>query len=550
MTVWLILALSSPAWSQEASFFVRAWYPDMQAVRDLARWKDVNWDEPFGDYVILEVTQDEWDRLERLGFYLEPDHERNAQKFAPRTKGDAGIPGFPCYLTVEETMAFGQTMATTYPNLAEWIDIGDSWEKINSGMGYDLMVLRLTNETIPGPKPSMFAMSGLHAREYAPVGLATAFAQWLIDGYGLDADATWLLDYHEIHLLLQANPDGRTRAEQGLSWRKNADNDFCSDSNSRGVDLNRNFEFQWACCNQSSTSECSTTFHGPGPASEPETQAVRDYIRSIFPDQRGPGLLDSAPADATGVYLDLHSFSEFVLWSWGYDFGLPVAPNGNQLEVLGSRMAFYNGYFPTEASALPGDGASDDNAYGDLGVAAYTIELGTTFFQSCTDFNSMILPDNLPALIYAAKVARSPYLTPAGPSVFDLEVTCAFGGVEVMATLDDSPIQGSPITPTVQNIAAAWLYVDLPPWDPSASGFAFDAVDGTFDAAQESGTVALNEFEIDSGPHILFVQAQDQDGNLGPVSAVFTEVQSALTTLLSGWPNESSVLEIIAATCN
>ena len=36
-------------------------------------------------------------------------------------------------------------------------------------------------------------------------------------GIGADADATWILDEHEIHLLLFLNPDGRRRAEQG-SW--------------------------------------------------------------------------------------------------------------------------------------------------------------------------------------------------------------------------------------------------------------------------------------------------------------------------------------------
>ena len=68
-----------------------------------------------------------------------------------------GIPGFPCYRTVEETYASAQALAATYPQLAEWIDAGDSWQKTqNSAEGYDLLVLRLTNEQRSGAKPRLF----------------------------------------------------------------------------------------------------------------------------------------------------------------------------------------------------------------------------------------------------------------------------------------------------------------------------------------------------------------------------------------------------------
>ena len=39
------------------------------------------------------------------------------------------IPGYPCYRTVEETFAAAQAIATTHPDLATWVDVGDSWEK-------------------------------------------------------------------------------------------------------------------------------------------------------------------------------------------------------------------------------------------------------------------------------------------------------------------------------------------------------------------------------------------------------------------------------------
>ena len=131
---------------------------------------------------------------------------------------------------------------------------------------------------------------------------------------------------------------------------------------------------------------------------------MQDYLRAIFPDQRGPNLTDPGPADATGVYIDLHSYAQLVLWPWG--FTSTTAPNATALQTLGRKFAYWNSYTPQQAIGLyPTDGTTDDTAYGELGVAAYCFEVGTAFFQSCTSFTNTVWPNNLPPLIYAAKVA-------------------------------------------------------------------------------------------------------------------------------------------------
>jgi carboxypeptidase T len=438
------------------------------------------------------------------------------------TRGVSGILGFPCYPTVEETLTLGQSLATTKPNLAEWVDAGDSWLKTQAAGGFDLQVLVLTNESIPGPKPKLFIMSGLHPREYAPVGIAVRFAMQLVNNYGVQADETWLLDYHEIHFLFQANPDGRKQAETGLFWRKNANNLFCTDTNSRGVDLNRNFPFMWSCCGGASGFECDLTYRGPGAGSEPETSTVINYLRSIFPDQRGPGVNDAAPANATGVFIDLHSFGQQVLWPYGFD--ATPTPNGTAMQTLGRKLAYPNGYSPEKASqSFNSDGASDDFAYGDLGVAAYTFEVGTTFFEACSFFENTLVPTLLPALMTAAKSARTPYLTPSGPDVLapTVGLTADPNAIVVSGTSDDGLFENSNGTEPVQNVAAAECYVDVPPWEVGATAIALSASDGAFDASREDfvGTVSVGA--LPPGQHILFVRAQDSSGNWGNVSAVF-----------------------------
>ncbi len=258
-----------------------------------------------------------------------------------------GIPGYSCYETVEETFADAQELAADYPALAGMIDIGDSWEKASGLGGYDLNVLKITNSAISGEKPKLFIHSAMHAREYTTAALTLDFASELLRRYHTDADTRWIVDQHEIHILFHMNPDGRKKAEDGLLWRKNTNTNYCgTSSNSRGADLNRNFTHSWNSTTGvgSSGNVCSSTYRGPTAASEPETQAVESYVRSLFSDNRGPANTDAAPDDTMGLHLDIHSYSELILWPWG-DVNTP-APNGPALQTLGRKLAFFNGYNP------------------------------------------------------------------------------------------------------------------------------------------------------------------------------------------------------------
>ena len=155
--------------------------------------------------------------------------------------------------------------------------------------------------------------------------------------------------------------------------------------------------------------------------SEPETQAVQNYVIAEFPDQRRRKSRrpHPAPITATGVFMDIHSYSQLVLWPWGFSANPP--PNDQGLKTLGRKFAYFNNYWPEQAIGLyPTDGTTDDFSYGELGLASYTFELGTDFFQDCGTFENTILPNNLPALIYSAKVARTPYMTPSGPDSLDV----------------------------------------------------------------------------------------------------------------------------------
>jgi hypothetical protein len=391
--------------------------------------------------------------------------------------------------------------------------------------------LRLTNETITGDKPKLFITASIHAREYTPAELAARFAGYLIENYETDADVHWLLDYHEIHIMFTANPDGRKEAEGGAEWRKNTNENYCgATSPNRGADLNRNFEFKWNCCGGSSGSQCAETYRGPSAASEPETQAIQNYMTAIFPDQRGDPLNMPAAKDATGIYIDLHSYSRLVLWSWG--FSSTLAPNGIDLRTLGRKFAFFNNYSPSPSWSLYiTDGSTEDFAYGRLGVAGYCFELGDQFFESCTAFENNILPGNLPALIYAAKAARTPYMTPAGPDSINLALsqsTVIPGAIVTLTGQINDTRYKSGSGEAAQPIAQAQYSVDVPYWDPAYAPVELLPADGVFNAVSEDVTVTIDTTGWLPGRHILFERGKDNANNWGAVSAVFLTVEFPL----------------------
>ena len=216
-----------------ATTVVRAWFTDRSQVEAFARHAEPWEVDHKKGWMVVGVDSTTYQLLIDLGFEIEIDEARTAEICRPRerTPGQTeGIPGFGCYRTVEETFQTAEDLVTHNPDLASWIDVGDSWEKLTPGGndGYDMKVLRLTNANVTGTpptgstgKPRLFVTSAIHAREYTTAELMTRFAEYLVANHGIDADATWLLDEHEIHLLLITNPDGRKHAETGILWRKN-----------------------------------------------------------------------------------------------------------------------------------------------------------------------------------------------------------------------------------------------------------------------------------------------------------------------------------------
>lgn len=446
-------------------------------------------------------------------------------------EGTDTIPARPCYRTVEETYADLAAMAVAQPQLAQWVDFGDSWEKAQGLGGYDLHDLVLSNQAIAGPKPVFMVIAASHARELATAESATRFAEMLFEGYGQDPDITWMLDYFEVHIIPQHNPDGRKMAEAECSagcapfWRKNTNQNYCGPtSTSRGADLNRNAGNSFWGGPSSSGSECVETYRGPSASSEPETSGLEARMTATFPDFRNamPGDF-TTPADenADGILISLHSFSEIVFYPWeGID---DTPPNLIGLRGLTQKMGFATTYAACQNCFLgPASGTNVDFAYEKLGVPAFTFEIGTSFSQSCQSFEDTVLPQTLDGLFTALRHSRRSYQTPLGPDVLNASFMPASGGGNLTATADDTGRAvnggGEPLD-AAQAISQVRYTVGLPPW-LAAESFAMDPSDGTFDETVEAADAMVTNDQL-IGQQLVFVYAEDADGNWGPPTAVW-----------------------------
>lgn len=165
-----------------------------------------------------------------------------------------------------------------------------------------------------GDRRAVLIAGGTHARELMNPDAIIEFAIDLLLSYLNDTNITYggktftadevklILEAMDIWLLPCVNPDGRNYVMTADDmWRKNRrdnPNTTCD-----GVDLNRNADVVWGVAQgQTSCSPCSEVYCGPSAFSEPEGRNVK-YV------------LDTARVVS---FVDVHSFSELILYPWGH----------------------------------------------------------------------------------------------------------------------------------------------------------------------------------------------------------------------------------------
>jgi len=298
-------------------------------------------------HVLGQVNDEVFQRLQdsRLGFEL----------ISPERGVSAANTFDPQYHTYDKMLAKLRAVTQRHSQIASLHDIGDTWEKSQGKANRDLWAVHISGKGNASQKPGIVFLGNHHARELVTVEIPLLLIDLLTENYGKDPDITRLLDTRDIWIVPMVNPDGHALAAQGQNWRKNTH----EHGRHRGTDLNRNYGHQWGGAG-ASTSPSSDTYRGEAPFSEPETQAVRDFIKAR------PNLK---------VMMSYHSFSNLILWPWGYT--KQRVPNPKLIEI-GQRLGQMTGYRPQQAADLyVASGITDDYTFGELGMLSYTTEIGS-----------------------------------------------------------------------------------------------------------------------------------------------------------------------------
>ncbi|XP_045476413.1 carboxypeptidase B-like isoform X2 [Harmonia axyridis] len=243
-------------------------------------------------------------------------------------------------------------LAETYPQLCTVKTIGFSVQR------RPIKLLRISNGN-QGNK-AVWIDGGVHAREW----ISPATVTFIINQIVLSYDNDPLLESTDWYITPVVNPDGYEYSHNvDRLWRKNRrGSGYCA-----GTDLNRNFGHGWGG-QGASGNPCTETYRGPSAFSEPETQAIRNFISQT-----------RVPWKA---YISFHSYGQYILYPWGHDTSLPTdyrdLDRVGQKAVAAIQQAGGPRYSLGSSGRLlyPASGGSDDWAKGKMGIKySYTLEL-------------------------------------------------------------------------------------------------------------------------------------------------------------------------------
>ena len=276
------------------------------------------------------------------------------------------------YLTYDEALVELDKMHTLYPELVtERMTIGDI--VTHEGRNLFYMVISNNPTNITDDKPQIYYTALHHAREPNSLSQLIFYMWYLLENYDSNEEVKYLVDNTVMFFQPIVNPDGYvfneiTNPQGGGLWRKNR---YPNENGEIvGVDLNRNYGYQWAFDNQgSSPNEESQVYRGPSAFSEPETQATRKLCMD----------------NNFQIILNYHTFGNLLIHPWG--FSDQPTEEDHIFKSIGRAMIEENSFLMGTGSETVGyvvNGDSDDYMYGEQAEKnkSYTLtpEVGPSFW--------------------------------------------------------------------------------------------------------------------------------------------------------------------------
>ncbi len=289
-----------------------------------------------------------------------------------------------------------QHLADTHSDVASLLSIG------NSVQSRKLWALRI-NTTQKGnqasKKPGVVFVGTIHAREHLATTVALELACKLCEN---KEKLRHLISQCDIYIIPLINPDGVEYDLAGPHYKYFRKNMRINPDKKIGVDLNRNFGYGWGGRGSSNITG-SETYRGPFAFSEPETQALKQF-------------LESKPTIKT--FIAYHAYGELILYPWG-NTSQPIDNLGDRKlhEQIAHEMSKITGYRPYQASKLYiASGDTTDWTYATHRIISFTIELfpkqferinGSGFYPTDVKRIRETIANNIRAALYLINVSTN-----------------------------------------------------------------------------------------------------------------------------------------------
>ncbi|SUZ81129.1 uncharacterized protein METZ01_LOCUS33983 [marine metagenome] len=345
------------------------------------------------------------------------------------------------YTWTELNLRFDE-LKELYPDIiSEKLIIGQSNE------GNDIWAFKLSDNPAQDENEPEILYSGLtHAREPLSMMNLFYFVQKICEGYtvGDDLEAIYLVNERENWFVPVVNPDGYIYNEfiepsGGGMHRKNRRDTGCGSGTEQGVDINRNYSYNWGANDTGSSPDpCYATYRGEEAFSEPETQAVRDFI-----EQR----------EFVNVF-HYHSYGNMYIHPFG-DSSFPDEPDLTIYRELAQEMATHNNFNVGTGFEMVGytvNGDAVDWSYGEKNIIAYTPEIGSSghgFWPSSDQVESICANQYIPNKIFSFS-AGSDFVLDGYSFTSDVINSGERVGVELIIKNRGLMSSNGPVTVTVE----------------------------------------------------------------------------------------------------
>ena len=353
-----------------------------------------------GQYAEVAATPESMDLIRGSGLRFEVLVKDLEQSYAARQKA---VTNFGLWHTYSESAAFMDSLRLRFPQV-----VSEKWSIGQTGQGRDIWCFRVSaNPDVDENEPEILIDGMHHAREIMASEFGIMFAEYLALNYGADPEITWLLDNRELYVIPIVNPDGvvyneATYPDGGGMWRKNRRN---NGDGTYGVDVNRNYPYYWGYDNiGSSPYTDDLTYRGPSAGSEPETQAMMNFINSR----------------EIVTHDTVHTYSNLLLYPWGWTSS--GTPDDNLFMNMAAEMTKHNGYEPGQPGEVlyEVNGGTFDWVYGDVTGHARAYSFSTEIGSSSDGFwpdesrRGALFQENIWPHIYLMRVA-GPFIAVHSP---------------------------------------------------------------------------------------------------------------------------------------